>query len=649
MIDLIDISVQFTGEYLFDKVNLQINPGDKFALVGSNGTGKSTLLKIIQGIEEPESGIVQKKKGINLGYLPQDFLHFKGKSLFQEVKSTFTSALELDKEENQISKKLESVEDEKTKEELIHRLGDIHHLKEETGYYEIDSRIGKTLSGLGFKESDFNRMTDEFSGGWQMRIELAKILLADNDVILLDEPTNHLDFDSLQWVIDFLKSYKGTLMLISHDQHFVNNVTDRTIEIFNKKVNTFNGNYAKYLKFKKERDEQLINQLKNREREVKQLNNFIERFRYKATKARQVQSRIKMLERLEDIETPDSENKIDIHFPEAERSGAIPVDLVNISKTYTTEPVFENVNLQIHRSDKIAFVGPNGAGKTTLAKIIAGKLSPSNGEVKIGHKTYVSYYAQEVTEELNPATDLIDTMSSVTEDLTIGRIRTILGSFLFSDDDVFKKVGVLSGGEKSRLALAKILVQKANLIILDEPTNHLDFDSKNILQEALLRFNGTLIIVSHDVDFIRPISNKVIEIRNSKIKEYPGSIDYYIEKQQSGETVEDTNNRSKNFKKEEKRRIAEIRQQKSKATVKLKTELEKLENEIAKLEEEKIQTEDKLADPSIYNEAEKVKTLKTSYSGIQKTLETNYEKWTELSSELETIEEEYDSQLSNNS
>lgn len=649
MIDLIDISVQFTGEYLFDKVNLQINPGDKFALVGSNGTGKSTLLKIIQGIEEPESGIVQKKKGINLGYLPQDFLHFKGKSLFQEVKSTFTSALELDKEENQISKKLESVEDEKTKEELIHRLGDIHHLKEETGYYEIDSRIGKTLSGLGFKESDFNRMTDEFSGGWQMRIELAKILLADNDVILLDEPTNHLDFDSLQWVIDFLKSYKGTLMLISHDQHFVNNVTDRTIEIFNKKVNTFNGNYAKYLKFKKERDEQLINQLKNREREVKQLNNFIERFRYKATKARQVQSRIKMLERLEDIETPDSENKIDIHFPEAERSGAIPVDLVNISKTYTTEPVFENVNLQIHRSDKIAFVGPNGAGKTTLAKIIAGKLSPTNGEVKIGHKTYVSYYAQEVTEELNPATDLIDTMSSVTEDLTIGRIRTILGSFLFSDDDVFKKVGVLSGGEKSRLALAKILVQKANLIILDEPTNHLDFDSKNILQEALLRFNGTLIIVSHDVDFIRPISNKVIEIRNSKIKEYPGSIDYYIEKQQSGETVEDTNNRSKNFKKEEKRRIAEIRQQKSKATVKLKTELEKLENEIAKLEEEKIQTEDKLADPSIYNEAEKVKTLKTSYSGIQKTLETNYEKWTELSSELETIEEEYDSQLSNNS
>lgn len=649
MIDLIDISVQFSGEYLFENVNLQINPGDKLALVGSNGTGKSTLLKIIKGIEQPESGTIQKKKGINLGYLPQDFLHFKGQPLFEEVKSTFSNALQLDQEENEISERLKSVTDERVKEELIHRLGDIHHLKEDTDYYEIDSRIGKTLSGLGFRESDFGRMTEEFSGGWQMRIELAKILLADNDVILLDEPTNHLDIDSLQWVIDFLKNYKGTLILISHDQHFVNSVTEKTVEIFNKKVNTFNGNYAKYLKFKKERDEQLINQIKNREREVKQLNRFIERFRYKATKARQVQSRIKMLERLEEIEAPESESKIDIHFPEAERSGSVPVELINVSKTYTTVPVFENVNLQIHRGDKIAFVGPNGAGKTTLAKIIAGKLPPSKGNVKIGHKTYVSYYAQEVTEELNPGNDLIDTMSSVTEDLTIGKIRTILGSFLFSDDDVFKKVQVLSGGEKSRLALAKILVQKANLIILDEPTNHLDFDSKNILQEALIKFNGTLVIVSHDVDFIRPIANKVIEIRNSRIKEYPGNIDYYLEKQKSEQVEEINNNKPKNYKKEEKRRVAEIRQQKSKATSKLKSDLERIEEEIAKLEEEKLETEQTLADPSIYNDAEKVKSLKTLYSEVQQSLELNYERWTDLSSKLESIEKEFDSRLSNNS
>lgn len=649
MIDFIDISVQFSGKYLFNNVNIRINSGDKFALVGSNGTGKSTLLKLIKGIEQPESGTIQKQKGLKIGYLPQDFLHFKGKILFDEVKATFDTALKLDAEENEINELLKSSHDNKYKHDLIHKLGDIHHQKEEIGYYEIDSKIGKVLSGLGFKESDFDRLTDEFSGGWQMRIELAKILLAENHILLLDEPTNHLDIDSLQWVIDFLRNYKGTLILISHDQHFVNSVTNRTIEIFNKKVNVFNGNYAKYLVFKKERDEQLINQIKNREREVKQMTRFIERFRYKNTKARQVQSRIKMLEKMETIEAPEREDKIEIHFPEAERSGAVPVELNGISKTYTKEPVFENVNMQIHRGDKIAFVGPNGAGKTTLAKIISNKLSPSNGQIKIGHNTYISYYAQEVTEDLNPEYDLIDTLSEVTDDLTPGRIRTILGSFLFSDDDVFKKVKVLSGGEKSRLALAKILIQKANLIILDEPTNHLDFESKKILQNALLKFNGTLIVVSHDIDFIRPVVNKVIEVRNSRIKEYPGTIDYYLEKLQTQQTVSSSENKNKNIKKEEKRRIAELRQEKYKATVKLKKELDIIEKEIEKLESEKISVETDLADPTIYNEAERIKKIKQRYDVIQNTLEADYERWTEVTAEIESIEIEYSSQLSKNS
>lgn len=649
MIDLIDISVQFSGKYLFNNVNFRINSGDKFALVGSNGTGKSTLLKLIKGIEQLESGTIQKQKGLKIGYLPQDFLHFKGKILFDEVKSTFTKAIELDSEENEINDLLKSSNDNETKHDLIHRLGDIHHLKEEIGYYEIDSKIGKVLSGLGFKESDFNRLTDEFSGGWQMRIELAKILLAANDILLLDEPTNHLDIDSLQWVIDFLRNYKGTLILISHDQHFVNSVTSRTIEIFNQKVNVFNGNYAKYLVFKKERDEQLINQIKNREREVKQMTRFIERFRYKNTKARQVQSRIKMLEKMETLEAPESENKIEIHFPEAERSGTVPVELKGISKFYTKEPVFENVNLQIHRGDKIAFVGPNGAGKTTLAKIISNKLSPTQGEIQVGHNTYISYYAQEVTEDLNPEYDLIDTLGEVTDDLTIGRIRTILGTFLFSDDDVFKKVKVLSGGEKSRLALAKILIQKANLIILDEPTNHLDFESKKILQNALLKFNGTLIIVSHDIDFIRPVVNKVIEIRNSRIKEYPGTIDYYLEKLQAEQTTSSAESKNKNLKKEEKRRIAELRQGKYKATVNMKKELESIEKEIEYLENEKIKNENDLADPSIYSDVERIKNTKIRYMEIQKSLEVNYERWAEITAEIESIENEFESQLSKNS
>lgn len=651
MIDLIDISVQFSGNYLFENLNLRINPGEKYALVGANGTGKSTLLKIINGKEEPESGQIFKQKGIKIGYLPQDFLHFKGERLFDEVKSIFKDALLLDKKENEINHKLASKVSDAEEQELIHELGDIHHQKEETGYYEIDSKIGKILSGLGFKESDFYRLTDEFSGGWQMRIELAKILLANNDIILLDEPTNHLDIDSLQWVVNFFKNYKGTLVLVSHDLHFVNSVTEKTIEIFNKRINIFNGVYAKYLEFKKERDEQLVNQLKNREREIKQLNRFIERFRYKASKARQVQSRIKMLEKLEDIEAPEFEKKIDIHFPEAERSGAIPIELNGISKTYTKEPVFENVDLQIYRGDKIAFVGPNGAGKTTLARIISGNLKPTSGIINIGNKTYISYYAQEVAEELNPEYDLVDTLAEVGDDLTPGRIRTILGSFLFSDDDVFKKVKVLSGGEKSRLALSKILIQRSNLIVLDEPTNHLDYDSKKVLQNAIMKFNGTLIIVSHDIDFIRPIANKVIEIRNSRIKEYPDDIDYYLFKVNEAKTKTDeiTTSKSKNLKKEEKRRLAELRQEKSKATVKIKKQLEDAELLIEKLEDEKVELESLMADPEIYNDPEKTKLSKIRYSELQNELDNAYETWTNLTAEIEQIESEFETQLSKNS
>ncbi len=651
MIDLVDISVQFSGNYLFDKLNLRINPGDKYALVGSNGTGKSTLLKIIKGKEEPESGKVIKQKGIKIGYLPQDFLHFKGQKLFDEVKLIFSFANELDETEQEINLKLASKDiSEEEKEDLVHRLGDIHHKKEEIGFYDIDSRIGKVLTGLGFKTSDFSRLTDEFSGGWQMRIELAKILLAENDLILLDEPTNHLDIDSLQWVVNFLQNYKGTLILVSHDQHFVNSVTNKTIEIFNKKINVFNGVYAKYLEFKKERDEQLMNQLKNREREIKQINRFIERFRYKATKARQVQSRIKMLEKLEEVDIPEFEKKIEIQFPEAERSGSVPIELNNVSKTYTNEPVFENVNLQIHRGDKIAFVGPNGAGKTTLARIISGNLSPTNGNVDVGNKTSISFYAQEVADELNGELDLVDTLAETGEDLTPGRIRTILGSFLFSDDDVFKKVKVLSGGEKSRLALAKVLIQKSNLIILDEPTNHLDYDSKKVLQNALLKFDGTLVIVSHDIDFIRPVVDKVIEIRNSRIKEFPGGIDYYLHKinvQENFSTTESTN--SKNKRKEEKRRLAELRQEKSKATSGLKKELEEVEKQIEAFENEKSELENKLADPNVYSDPEKAKTTKQKYTDAQSKLESAYEMWTELTSQLEEIEEEFNSQLSKNS
>ena len=653
MIDLVNISIQYSGKYLFDNVNVRINPHEKIALVGSNGTGKSTLLKMLSGKEEPESGKILKQKGISIGYLPQEFVHFSTQQLFDEVKTAFKTAEELETLEQELQQKLETA-GEPEREELILRIGEIHHKKEDIDFYNIDSRVAKVLNGLGFEESDFSKQTDQFSGGWQMRIELAKILLADHDLILLDEPTNHLDIDSLQWVMGYLMQFKGSLIIVSHDRYFVNHITTKTLEIFNRKINFFNGNYDAYLTFKEERDEQLRSQLKNREREVKQITDFIERFRYKSTKARQVQSRIKMLERMEAIDTPESESTIELAFPEPPRSGAVPVELHNISKSFGDHLVFEGVDLQLEREDKVAFVGPNGAGKTTLAKIIADKLAPSSGHKKLGHNTYISYYAQSVTEELNPENEIIDEVAEVGADLTPGQLRSLLGSFLFSDDDVFKKTRVLSGGEKSRVALAKILLQQANLIILDEPTNHLDFNSKKMLQKALMKYTGALVIVSHDIDFIRPIVNRVVEIRHNHIKSYPGGIDYYLLKQEelekssgsqysSGQKVEKVN------RKDEKRRIAELRQEKSKATKGLRESLEKIEKEIETLENNIKQLEADLADPDVYSIPDKARDTKLNYDNSKTRLESVYEQWTEINEQLESIEQEFESQLSKNS
>lgn len=651
MIDLVNISIQYSGKYLFDNVNLRINPNEKIALVGSNGTGKSTLLKILYGSEEPESGKLIKQRGISIGFLPQEFVHFSRKTLFDEVKTTFQTAQELDKIEKELHEQLELAGEEQ-REDILHRIGDIHHKKENIEFYNIDSKIAKVLNGLGFSEQDFTKRTDQFSGGWQMRIELAKILLADHNLILLDEPTNHLDIDSLQWVIEFLRQYKGALIIVSHDRFFINQVTNKTLEIFNNKVNFFNGNYEAYLKYKEERDEQLKAQLKNREREVRQINRFIERFRYKNTKARQVQSRIKMLEKLEEIDMPEEESTIEIKFPEPPRSGAVPVELHGVSKVFGSNTVFANVNLQLQRNDKTAFVGPNGAGKTTLAKIIADKLSPTNGTKKLGHNTYISYYAQEVAEELNPEYEVIDVVSEVAGNLTPGQLRSLLGSFLFTDDDVFKKVKVLSGGEKSRAALAKILLQKANLVILDEPTNHLDFNSKKVLQNALVNFEGTLIIVSHDIDFIRPIVNRVVEVRNNEVKSFPGGIDYYLEKQK--ETLNNlssptTRKNDKISRKDEKRKIAELRQEKYKATKNLKEDIMKLEERISELENNIKSFEQELVKPDIYTNPSKAKQAKLNYDNSKAELDSAYERWTVLHEKIESIENEFDNQLSNNS
>jgi len=645
MIDIKNLSIQFTGDNLFENVNLKIAKHDKIALVGSNGTGKSTFLKLLNGIEIPESGFITKQKGITIGYLPQDLIAFKGFTLFEEVKSAIPNINSLEEREKEIIDGLNQpnllVVD---REELLEELGEIHHKKDEIDFYSADSKIEKVLEGLGFNKKDFPRKTDEFSGGWQMRIQLAQILLAENDLILLDEPTNHLDIDTLTWLEDFLQEFKGALIIVSHDRHFVNSVTNKTLEVFDKQINFFPGNYGAYLKFKDERDIQLRALQKTQEKKIKDVEKFIERFRYKSTKAKQVQSRIKQLEKLDSISITEEEKRIDIKFPEPPRSGVLPVELKNVSLSYGNLQVLLGVNLQIERGDKIAIVGPNGAGKTTLAKIIGDKLKTTGGELTYGYNTLVSYYEQEVADALNPEYDLIDTLEETNDQLSIGQLRSILGSFLFSGDDVFKKIKVLSGGEKSRVALAKLLLTKCNMIILDEPTNHLDFSSKEILQRALIDFSGTLIIVSHDIDFLKPVTTKVLEIRNKQVKLFVGGIEYYLQKRNEisdSERVEISNNEQRTNRKDQKRAEAELRQQKFSLTKDLKAKLSECEKKINKLEIEKKRLEEELTDQNIFSNPQLAKEKNHEYQNIKLQLEPAYNLWTELSHRIENIENNF--------
>jgi ATP-binding cassette, subfamily F, member 3 len=646
MIDLSNISLQFTGEYLFQNVNLKINSGDKICLVGSNGTGKSSLLKMLVGQIEPESGSINKQKNITIGYLPQDQIVHKGKTLIDEVFTALSDIKSLQQKEKEIISQLEiSSISEEEKEDHVNQLGEVHQRLEELESYDAEYKIEKILTGLGFAEKDFRRLTDELSGGWQMRIAMAKLLIAQNDLLLFDEPTNHLDLDSLQWLIGYIQSFKGSMIVVSHDKSFVNLTTNRTWEIFLRKINPYNGKLNDYLKYKEERDQTLINQRENQLKKMKDTERFIERFRYKSTKARQVQSRIKQLEKIELVEIPDDEGKVKINFPKPPPSGVFNIELNGIYKSFGEMKLFEGIDFRVNRGDKIAFVGPNGAGKTTLSKIIAGKIEINKGERQTGHNTIISYYSQDVADSLDPDLDLLETLDLVGSEKTIAQLRTLLGAFLFSGDDVFKKVGVLSGGEKSRLALAKILLSPSNFIILDEPTNHLDYSSKRVLQQALVNFSGSLILVSHDVEFLKPIANRVVDIRTGKLKIYEGDIEYYLykrneeTKQVVAKKVEQSTDNSS--RKEQKRIEAEKRQQRYKATKDLKEKLSKLEKEILKLEEELERINAVLVNPDSYNDPNQIKELNEKHKMLKLSLDKKVKEWEKVSLSLEEIEREF--------
>jgi ATP-binding cassette, subfamily F, member 3 len=526
MVSVNNLHVYFGGFELLRDISFMINPGDRIGLTGKNGAGKTTLLKIIAGIDKPNEGSVNLPKGIDIGYLPQHMKISDTTTVYKEAEKAFEHINNLKKNIDSYTKKIENRTDYESQEylQLINKLTFASERFELLGGNSTQADIEQTLLGLGFRNSDFNRSTKEFSGGWRMRIELAKILLSRPGILLLDEPTNHLDIESIQWMEEFLVSFDGPVMLVSHDRAFLDKVTNRTIEISLGKIYDYKAAYSEYIELRKERQEQQLAAWHNQQKYIQDTERFIERFRYKATKAVQVQSRIKQLEKLDKIEIDEEDKKsIRLKFPQAPRSGTIVTETQNLRKTYGDNLVLDGVDMIIERGEKVAFVGRNGEGKTTLAKIIMNQ-TDFEGVCKIGHNVKTGYFAQDEPEKLDNTKTVFETIDDVATGEIRTKIRDILGGFLFSGEDIDKKVSVLSGGERSRLALAKLLLEQYNLLLLDEPTNHLDIRSKDILKNALQDFEGTIILVSHDRDFLDGLINKVYEFRDRKTFLHLGGI-----------------------------------------------------------------------------------------------------------------------------
>lgn len=581
MLAIQDMSVQFGGEVLFAEMSFMVSKGDRIGLVGKNGAGKSTLLKIIHSKKGFDAGSVNLQKEMKVGYLSQDIDFVKGNTVLEEAEKAFERI-------KQIQSKLTFIQDELVKRtdyesesylELISTSSEYEHELNLIGGYTFHAHIEKVLFGLGFNSSDLNQLTDTFSGGWRMRIELAKVLLGNPDVLLLDEPTNHLDIESIVWLESFLKNYSGAVILVSHDRTFLDQVTNRTIEIANRKVYDYKAPYSKYLKLRQERVEQQIAIKKNQDKEIKQTEDLIDKFRYKASKAAFAQSLIKKLDKMDRVEVDALVNKkMHFAFPESGNAGKIIVEIEQLSKSYDFKHVIQNLDLQIDRGDRLAFVGQNGQGKTTLVKCLTGS-ETYQGSIKLGHNVALSYFAQDQAEHLNPEKRVVDVIEEAADDELRPRSRDMLGSFLFSGDDVEKKVAVLSGGERSRLALCKMLLKSSNFLILDEPTNHLDMNSKEVLKNALKSYKGTLIVVSHDRDFLSGLTNKIVEFRDAKIKTHIGGIDEYLSFRNM-ESMREVEKRSNLPKKE-------VKAQLGKAAKKLlEKELKQLSNQISKIERE---------------------------------------------------------------
>lgn len=642
MITVNNLSVQFTGVNLFDNVSFVVGDRDRIGLVGKNGAGKSTLLKILANLQERETGTIIIPDDQSVGYLPQEMIPSSKVSVFEETMTAFVRVRQLEDNLKKITSEIERRTDYESSdyEKLLNKHFETSEYLNLIGANNAEGEAEKVLLGLGFERSDFERKLDEFSSGWQMRVELAKILLQKPNFILLDEPTNHLDIESIEWLENFLVNYFGAVVLVSHDRTFLDNITKRTIEITSGKIYDYKCPYSQYVIQLQERRETQASILNNQQKQIAEIEKFIEKFRYKATKAKQVQSRIKLIEKME-LESVDEIDTSSIHFkfPPSPHSGKISLEINHLYKSYGDNHVLNDVNIIIKKGEKIAFVGKNGEGKSTLAKIIVGQIDDFRGECKLGHQLKIGYFAQNQAALLDGELTVFETIDHIATGDSRSKIRSILGSFLFDEDDIEKKVKVLSGGEKSRLALAKLILSPVNCLVLDEPTNHLDMDSKDILKTALIHFDGTLILVSHDRDFLQGLTDNLYEFRNRTITEFKGDIFEYLEHRK----MEDLKELEKDEKGKEDKQVIitenKINYEKNKEFEreirKIKNQIQKTESEIESLEKEIEIIDQKLSDSKTSLELLNDKTFFDNYQSLKDNLQKALEKWEELSIELE--------------
>jgi len=529
MLSLQNAGKRFGPRILFLEANWLIRSKEKTALVGANGTGKSTLMKVLAGLESLDYGSVQQTRGMSIGYLPQEGLQLTGRTVFEECLSVFDELREMEREVERLAGQLAVLDHEGAEyESVAERFSLLQERFHSLDGYALDAQVGSVLTGLGFGKEDWSRQTDEFSGGWQMRLALAKLLLAKPNLLLLDEPTNHLDLETRNWLEDYLKNYPFGYILISHDRYFLDVTIDRTVEIWNKRLNVYQGNFTKYLSQKDERRTQLESAYRNQRIQIEHLESFINRFRAQATKAKQVQSRIKELEKIERIEVPEEEPIIHFKFPQPPPSGRMVVEAEGLSKSYGSKQVLDKVRFGIERGDRVALVGVNGAGKSTLIKLLIGEEAPTSGEIKLGHNVISEYFAQDQYKVLDGDARMLDDMSRAALKVPESELRSLLGCFLFTGDDVFKPLGVLSGGERNRYALARILVSPSNFLLLDEPTNHLDMRAKDVLLDALAAFSGTVVFVSHDRYFIDRLATRILEVEGGTVTSHEGNYEDYL-------------------------------------------------------------------------------------------------------------------------